>query len=124
MYSTAFPTVLMLPTSSSGMSMLNSSSRAMTNSTTSRESAPRSSVKDAPSTTSSSLTPSSSTVTFLTLSKMSWDMVRTIPDAQFAKNHNGTTTQRKTVLSVLKRKATIDNERLSGDVRGLVAAQE
>ena len=51
-----------------GISVSNSSSRAMTNSTVSKESAPRSSTKDASSFTSSSFTPSCSQISFLTRS--------------------------------------------------------
>src|SRR5207247_6653394 len=54
--------------SSSGISMPNSSSRAITSSTVSRLSAPRSSTKDASGVTSSSSTPSWSTMIFFTRS--------------------------------------------------------
>src|SRR5205807_4004405 len=67
---TASPTVLIFSASSSGMSMLNSVSNAMTSSTWSSESAPRSSVIDASGVTSDSSTPSCSTMIFLTLSNV------------------------------------------------------
>src|SRR5579863_7275987 len=67
---TASPTVLIFSASSSGMSMLNSVSNAITSSTWSRESAPRSSVMDASGVTSDSSTPSCSTMIFFTLSKV------------------------------------------------------
>src|SRR3546814_2741314 len=56
--------------SSSGISHSNSSSSAITSSTVSRESAPRSSTKEALLVTSSSLTPSCSATIFLTRSSM------------------------------------------------------
>src|SRR5215213_1530988 len=68
MYSTASRTLLIFSASSSGISMPNSSSKAITSSTISRESAPRSSVKLASSVTSSSSTPNCSTMMLLTRS--------------------------------------------------------
>src|SRR5579863_3479134 len=67
---TASPTVLIFSASSSGISMLNSVSNAITSSTWSSESAPRSSVIDASGVTSDSSTPSCSTMIFFTLSKV------------------------------------------------------
>src|SRR5215510_10476113 len=55
--------------SSSGISIPNSSSNAMTSSTVSSESAPRSSTNDASAVTSSSSTPSCSTMMLFTLSE-------------------------------------------------------
>ena len=60
-------TVAMEAASSSGISVSNSSSMAMINSTVSRESAPRSSMKEAPGTTLSASTPNCSTMMSLTL---------------------------------------------------------
>ena len=71
MYSTASPTVFSFSASSSGISALNSSSKAMTNSTVSRESAPRSSMKEASRVTSSAFTPSCSTIMSFTFCSMS-----------------------------------------------------
>src|SRR5215217_6747628 len=68
MYSTASLTRVIFSASSSGISIPNSSSNAMTSSTVSRESAPRSSTNDASGVTSSSSTPSCSTIMLLTLS--------------------------------------------------------
>src|SRR3954462_10448277 len=68
MYSTASRTLLIFSASSSGISIPNSSSKAITSSTMSRESAPRSSVKLASRVTSSSSTPSCSTMMLLTFS--------------------------------------------------------
>src|SRR5579872_4968685 len=78
---TASPTVLIFSASSSGMSMLNSVSNAMTSSTWSRESAPRSSVIEASGVTSSSSTPSCSTMIFFTLSKVDMLLLRYAPRA-------------------------------------------
>src|SRR6195952_2859066 len=68
MYSTASFTRVIFSASSSGISIPNSSSNAITNSTVSSESAPRSSTNDASGVTSSSSTPSCSTMMLLTLS--------------------------------------------------------
>src|SRR5262245_44286464 len=68
MYSVASFTFVIFSASSSGISIPNSSSRAITSSTVSRLSAPRSSTKDASGVTSSSSTPSWSTMIFLTRS--------------------------------------------------------
>src|SRR5688572_14765423 len=61
--------------SSSGISMPNSSSNAMINSTVSSESAPRSSTKEASAVTSSASTPSCSTMMDLTLSSTDIDLL-------------------------------------------------
>src|ERR1700743_2316870 len=71
MYFTASPTVTMDSAASSGISMPNSSSNAMTNSTVSRLSAPRSSMKEALSTTLSASTFRWSTTIFFTRSAVS-----------------------------------------------------
>src|SRR5437868_11689298 len=68
MYSTASLTRVIFSASSSGISMPNSSSNAITSSTVSSESAPRSSTNEASAVTSSSSTPSCSTMMLLTLS--------------------------------------------------------
>src|SRR4051812_12083611 len=68
MYSTASLTRVIFSASSSGISMPNSSSNAITSSTVSSESAPRSSTNDASGVTSSSSTPSCSTMMLFTLS--------------------------------------------------------
>src|SRR5437870_4820191 len=70
MYSTASFTVLIFSALSSGISMSNASSKAMTNSTVSRESAPRSSTKDALEVTSPSSTPNCSTMICFTFSSV------------------------------------------------------
>src|SRR5712692_8554130 len=68
MYSTASFTVVIFSASSSGTSMPKASSNAMTNSTWSSESAPRSSTNDAVGVTSASSTPSCSTIICFTRS--------------------------------------------------------
>src|SRR5213593_1672616 len=70
MYLTASPTVWIFSASSSLISILKASSRAMTSSTVSSESAPRSLTNDASCVTSSGSTPSCSTMIPLTLSSM------------------------------------------------------
>src|SRR5690242_3899212 len=70
-YLTASPTVTMDSAASSGISMPNSSSNAMTSSTVSRLSAPRSSIKDALSVTLSASTFRCSTTIFFTRSAVS-----------------------------------------------------
>src|SRR5579863_6257988 len=97
---TASPTVLIFSASSSGISMLNSVSNAITSSTWSSESAPRSSVIDASGVTSDSSTPSCSTMIFFTLSKV------------------------VDITSPLHQDAAIDHERLSGDISRGIGAQE
>src|SRR5256885_4684408 len=68
MYSTASLTVVIFSASSSGTSIPNASSNAITNSTWSSESAPRSSTNDAVGVTSASSTPSCSTIICFTRS--------------------------------------------------------
>src|SRR5690606_28304183 len=63
-------TVVIFSASSSGSSVSNSSSRAITSSTVSKESAPRSSTKDASFVTSSSFTPNCSATMLLTCSSI------------------------------------------------------
>src|SRR5579871_4375635 len=70
----------MCSASSSGISISNSSSSRITSSTRSSESAPRSSVKDACSVTSSGLTSSSSAMTLLTRSNV--DIVSSLSGLQ------------------------------------------
>ena len=69
MYFTASSTVNTFSASSSGISQPNSSSKAITNSTVSRESAPRSSIKLDFSVTLSASTPRFSTTIFFTFSR-------------------------------------------------------
>jgi hypothetical protein len=67
----ASPTVTIVSAASSGISTLNSSSNAMTSSTVSRLSAPRSSMKFALSVTFSGSTPRCSTTIFFNRSAIS-----------------------------------------------------
>src|ERR1041384_6288182 len=66
----------MVSACSSGMEMLNSFSNSMINSTVSKESAPKSLVKEASVVTSASSTPNLSTMIFLTLVAMSDILVK------------------------------------------------
>src|ERR1700729_1524149 len=88
------------------MSILNSVSNAITSSTWSSESAPRSSVIDASGVTSDSSTPSCSSMIFFTLSKV---VDITSPFRP---------------CCLLNQDSAIDHERLSGDVPGGVGAKK
>src|ERR1700759_524322 len=79
MYLTASPTVTMDSAASSGISMPNSSSNAMTSSTVSRLSAPRYSMKDAVSKTLSASTFRCSTTIFFTRSAVSLMVLKASP---------------------------------------------
>src|SRR5437773_1460589 len=79
MYWIASPTVTIFSASSSGIWMSKCSSRAMTSSTVSRESAPRSSLNFAFGLTSSSSTPSCSTMISFTFSSTGFAMNRSPP---------------------------------------------
>src|SRR5207253_4973174 len=74
MYWTASPTVTIFSASSSGIWMSKCSSRAITSSTVSSESAPRSSMNFAAGVTSSSSTPSCSTMISFTFSSTDFPM--------------------------------------------------
>src|SRR5687767_6867984 len=76
MYSMASFTRVIFSASSSGISIPNSSSNAMTSSTVSSESAPRSSTNDASGVTSSSSTPNCSTMMLFTLSATAIQLLR------------------------------------------------
>src|SRR5688500_12734773 len=76
MYWLASPTVAIFSASSSGIWMSKCSSRAMTSSTVSRESAPKSSMNFAFGLTSSSSTPSCSTMISFTFSSTDFAMNR------------------------------------------------
>src|SRR5512136_1898939 len=105
MYSTASFTRVIFSASSSGISMPNSSSKAITSSTVSSESAPRSSTNEASSVTFSGSTPSSLMMMSLTFDSM--------PSAISASR-----------LSVLDHHAAINHDHLSGDVPRGGAGQE
>src|ERR1043166_9122230 len=70
------PTVCNFSASSSGTSTPNSSSKAITNSTMSSESAPKSSMNDASGVTCSGLTPSCSTMMSLTFSSIDLSAIK------------------------------------------------
>src|SRR5580698_9611302 len=106
---TASPTVLIFSASSSGMSILNSVSNAITNSTWSRESAPRSSVIDASGVTSDSSTPSCSTMIFFTLSKVVASVAMSLPKRFRRRSHQ---------------ESAVDDDRLTSNIACGVRAQE
>src|SRR2546427_3991762 len=116
----ASPTVVIFSASSSGISRSNSSSKAITSSTVSSESAPRSSMNFALGLTSSSSTPSCSTMISLTRSSTGFamytsrlpeciELTRPIPCPRGAPLHV---------------QAPVDVDDLARDVRGPVAGQE
>src|ERR1700736_788356 len=76
MYLITSPTVCSFSASSSGTSTENSSSKAITNSTISSESAPKSSMNDAVGVTCSGLTPSCSTMMSLTFSSIGLSAIK------------------------------------------------
>src|SRR6185503_13708411 len=78
MYFTTSPTLWSFSASSSGISWPKASSRAMTNSTVSRESAPKSSMNLASGVTWSALTPSCSTMISLTLASTDFSEAMTV----------------------------------------------
>src|SRR5262245_6426035 len=108
MYSTASLTRVIFSASSSGISMPNSSSNAMTSSTVSSESAPRSSTKEASGVTSSSSTPSCSTMMLFTLSATAIQSSR-LPGP---------------IRAGLHVHAAVDREYLSCNIRCLVRREE
>src|SRR4030042_6863423 len=104
----ALPTVVSFSASSSGMSRPNSSSRAMTSSTVSSESAPRSSMKDAVSVTWSSLMLSlSATIALTFFNSSSFSMLTS-----------------SIYLKPLSVHPAVDVDDLACDVRCLVGQQE
>src|SRR5215212_3574308 len=103
----ASPTVRSFSASSSGMSMSNSFSNAMTSSTVSRLSAPRSSMKLASLVSFSRSTPSSSTMMSLTFSSTLL-MSSSIGDSHARSDDH----------------PTIDHQHLAGDVRRQLRRQE
>src|SRR5882724_2148113 len=103
----ASPTVRSFSASSSGMSISNSFSNAITSSTVSRLSAPRSSMKLASLVSFSRSTPSSSTMMSLTFSS-----------TLLMSSSIGVSAQR------LDDHPTVDHQHLPGDVTGQVGSQE
>src|ERR1700693_3464875 len=123
----ASPTVVIFSASSSGISRSNSSSKAITSSTVSSESAPRSSMNFALGLTSSSSTPSCSTMISLTRSSTGFAMntsrfrVDWTHTADAASPPDAVSLPRQPPLHV---QAAIDMDGLPGDVSGAVAGQE
>src|SRR5690606_12664871 len=142
MYLTASPTVRIVSAASSGISTPNSSSNAMTSSTVSRLSAPRSSMKLAPSVTLSASTPRCSTTIFLTRSAVSlickpstwcWPATRHLRWSVFvsgtiaanqAERWNppagAVNSRRRNPAGADHRHAAVDVQVLAGDVAGAV----
>jgi len=106
-------TVAMEVASSSGMSVSNASSMAMINSTVSRESAPRSSMKEASGTTWSGFTPSCSTMISLILASTSADAKRAVAWTRETKAGEGA----KAEAPAIRARETMDLNMLKiGDV--------
>src|SRR4051812_10137784 len=103
----ASPTVRSFSASSSGISMSNSFSNAMTSSTVSRLSAPRSSMKLASLDSFSRSTPSSSTMISLTFSSTLL-MSSSVEDCRFASDYH----------------STVYNQHLPGDVSRQIGRQK
>src|ERR1044072_6610651 len=113
----------MLSASSSGISMPNSSSHAITSSTRSSESAPRSSVKLAAAVTSSASTPNCSTMMLLTFSATAIGLPPI--GASFSGRFLAQSCNcgRETGRSSLHVHAARDVEHVAGDVGGLVGGE-
>src|SRR5262249_45364776 len=107
MYWMASPTVTIFSASSSGIWMSKCSSRAMTSSTVSSESAPRSSMNFAVGVTSSSSTPSCSTMISFTLSSTDFAMKSPPPQERW-----------------LHVQAAVDVHDLTGDIGRAVSGEE
>src|SRR5678815_4795119 len=112
----ASPTVLMFSASSSGISTSNSSSIAITSSTMSRLSAPRSSMKEDSGLISSSPTPSWSAMMFLTLAS--------IADVAMLESPLVEKGGRDIARPSLHVHAAVHLQDLSGDVTGKVGSEE
>src|SRR5215212_5236609 len=122
-------TLVIFSASSSGMSHSNSSSRAITSSTLSRESAPRSSTKDDSFLMSASATPSCSATIFLTrASRLSIEFLHSFFCGSTAKKRAHSSTARGRHLSqkspLIHVHAAIHVQRGAGDVGGVRRAQE
>src|SRR5919106_4923959 len=104
MYSTASRTRVIFSASSSGISMPNSSSKAITSSTVSSESAPRSSTNDASSDTFSGSTPSSLMMISLTFDSV----LSAIFSSRLVSDHH----------------PTVDDQDLAGNIRGTRSRQK
>src|ERR1700675_962625 len=123
----ASPTVVIFSASSSGISRSNSSSKAITSSTVSSESAPRSSMNFALGLTSSSSTPSCSTMISLTRSSTGFAMnssryrVDWTHTADAASTPDVASPSRQPLLHV---QTAVHVDGLPRDVGGAVAGQE
>src|SRR5437867_2587953 len=117
MYLMASPTVEIFSASSSLISRWNSSSRAITSSTVSSESAPRSSTNEAVGTTSSASTPSCSTMIPLTFSS-TFISIRLL----WAALHVHTAVDVQYVTGDVSRRLARQEEHGGGDIRGRAEA--
>src|SRR3970040_835272 len=117
----ASPTVVIFSSSSVWISGSNSSSKAITSSTVSSESAPRSSMNFALGLTSSSSTPSCSTMISLTRSSTGFAMNPPRFLVDWTHTADAASPPRGPPLHV---QAAIDMDGLPGDVSGAVASQE
>src|SRR5215471_21856210 len=126
----ASPTVLMFSASSSGISTSNSSSIAITSSTMSRLSAPRSSMKEDSGLISSSPTPSWSAMMDLTFASMFVVAMYHPSKSNIARTRSGDPRARyiprrhSFQLRRLHVHPAVDPEHLTGDVGSLIARQK
>src|SRR5512135_2825800 len=123
MYLIASPTVVIFSASSSGISTPNSSSSAITSSTVSRESAPKSFTKEDSFLTSDSFTPSCSATIFLTRCSLDIPDSPTLIKVQKAQAFYQTCAefQNNTLLHI---HSTVHMQRDSGDVSCARTGQE
>src|SRR6187399_3221527 len=119
MYSTASLTRVIFSASSSGISIPNSSSNAITSSTVSRLSAPRSSTNDASGVTRSSSTPSWSTMIFFTRSATG--SIRLLQGLSSSSSGGGGLVSAAAILHV---EAAVHRQHLPGHVGRLVRDEE
>src|SRR6185436_8063113 len=118
----ASPTVLMFSASSSGISTSNSSSIAITSSTMSRLSAPRSSMNDDSALISSSPTPSWSAMIDLTFASM---FVADMASLRLrVEGWPGAYSQERPVLQLLHVHSAVHFEHLASDVRGVARREK
>src|SRR4029450_6934501 len=118
MYSMASFTRVIFSASSSGISIPNSSSKAITSSTVSSESAPRSSPNEASGVTSSSSTPSCSTMMLFTLSATA------IQPSNCRLSQSRPAIDRRVGRPGLHVPAAVDGENLTRNIRCLVRGEE
>src|SRR5262249_40754812 len=116
-------TVVIFSASSSGISVSNSSSRAITSSTVSRESAPRSSTKEDSFLISASLTPSCSATIFLTRCS-TFSIAGSFPLVGCARNSKVRIVAESHCHFSTHVHAAVHMQRRAGDVAGLRRSEE